>query len=119
VLSCAAGAAFVYAVLRLSRRLAPEVPWLVVLGLLGGGYIQLFFGDIENYTLTAALVTFYLLTALRFLEGEVGLWVPTVLLAVAICFHLLAGWLIPLRLGCPRPITSSNSISGCCSVPRS
>jgi hypothetical protein len=38
------------------------------------------------------------LTALRFLEGEVGLWVPTVLLAVAICFHLLAGWLIPSLL---------------------
>lgn len=95
VVSCLAGAAFVYAMLRLAPRLAPRAPWLLVGGALAGGYLQLFFGDVENYTVTAALVAFYLLAAARFVADEVPLWVPTVALAAAILFHLVAGWLLP------------------------
>ena len=93
VVSCLAGALFVYAIVRVARRLAPMAPWLFVAGMLAGGYMQLFFGDVENYTVTAALVTLYVLAACRFLAGEVRLLVPTLTLAVAACFHLEAGWL--------------------------
>src|SRR5262249_22718181 len=73
VISCAAGALFVYVIFRLARRLAPLTPWLFVAGVFAGGYMQLFFGDVENYTVTAVLVTLYVLAACRFLSGEVRL----------------------------------------------
>ena len=98
VVSCLAGAVFLYGVIRLARRVSPGAPWLFVAGALAGGYMQLFFGDIENYTVTAALAIFYVLAACRFLAGEVGVWLPTVVLAVATCFHLEAGWLMPSLL---------------------
>ena len=98
VVSCTAGALFIYALVRLARRLAPAAPWLFVAGVLAGGYMQLFFGDVENYTVTAAIVAFYTLAALRFLAGEVPLWVPAATLAIAACFHLESAWLWPSAL---------------------
>jgi len=95
VTSSLAGGAFVVLAIRLAGRLAPSAPGLFLLGLFSGAYMQLFFGDIENYTLTAVVVTAYLLVAVRFLRREVTLVVPAVTLAAAMSFHLLAGWLLP------------------------
>ena len=98
VASCTAGAVFIYVLIRLTRRVAQPAPWLFVAGVLAGGYMQLFFGDVENYTITAAIVAFYVLAACRFLEGEVALWVPATALAIAAGFHLEAAWLWPSAL---------------------
>ena len=98
VVSCIAGVLFIYVLLRLSRRLAPERTWLFLTGVLSGAYMQLFFGDVENYTVAAALVAVYVLAACRFLAHEAPLWVPALALAIAICFHLEAGWLLPSAL---------------------
>jgi len=95
VISSLAGAVFVLLAVRLAGRLAPSAPGLFLFGLFSGAYMQLFFGDVENYTLTAVVVTAYLLVAVRFLRGEVALAVPAVALAAAMSFHLLAGWLLP------------------------
>jgi hypothetical protein len=95
VLSCAAGMAFVYGVVRLAPRLAPRHPSLFALGAVSGGYMQLFFGDAENYTVTAALIVFYLIAAVRYVAGDVRLRVPAACLAVAMCFHLETGWMLP------------------------
>ena len=95
VVSCLAGALFVYGLLRLAPRLAPARTWLFLIGAVSGGYMQLFFGDVENYTVSAAIVVFYVLAAHRYLSGEVGLHVPSAILAVAMCFHLETGWLLP------------------------
>ena len=98
VVSCTAGVLFIYVLLRLSTRLAPDRGWLFLAGVLSGAYMQLFFGDVENYTITAAIVAAYVLAASMFLAGEVPLQAPAVVLAVAICFHLEAGWLLPSAL---------------------
>jgi len=95
VTSSLAGAGFVFLAVRLAGRLAPSAPGLFLCGLFSGAYMQLFFGDIENYTLTAVVVTAYLLVAVRFLRGEVPLAIPAVTLAAAMSFHLLSGWLLP------------------------
>jgi hypothetical protein len=95
VVSCVAGSLFVYGLLRLARRLAPDRTWLFLLGALSGGYMQLFFGDAENYTVTAAIVVLYVLAACRFIARDGPLWVPIAVLAIAMCFHLEAGWLLP------------------------
>ena len=98
VLSCLAGSVFIYGMLRLAGRLSPARSWLFLAGALGGGYLQLFFGDVENYTITAALIVLFVLAAWRFLAGESGLWLPTCVLALAMCFHLETGWLLPSLL---------------------
>jgi len=95
VLSCAAGCAFVYVLCRAARRFAPERTWLFLAGVVSGAYMQLFFGDVENYTITAVLILIYVVAACRFLDGELPLRVPAIALAVAACFHLEAGWLLP------------------------
>jgi len=95
VLSCAAGVVFIYVMARLAPRLAPRAPWLLLAGALAGGYLQLFFGDVENYTITAALVAGYLLAAARYLDGDTPLLVPALTLATALTFHLVSGWLLP------------------------
>jgi len=95
VVSCTAGALFIYILLRLSTRLAPERTWLFLIGSLSGAYMQLFFGDVENYTITAMLVALYVLAAWRFLAHETPLWVPAIVLALAAAFHLEAAWLLP------------------------
>jgi len=95
MVSCIAGCVFIYALVRLSRRLAPERTWLFLLGMLSGGYMQLFFGDVENYTVTAAIVMLYVLAAWRYIAREAPLWAPILGLAIAMCFHLETAWLLP------------------------
>jgi hypothetical protein len=95
VVSCAAGCVFVYALLRLARRLAPDRTWLFLAGTCSGAYMQLFFGDAENYTITAALVVLYLIAAARFIARETAMLTPMLTLAAAMAFHLEAGWLLP------------------------
>ena len=98
VVSCTAGAVFIYVLLRLASRLAPDRPGLFLGGVLSGAYMQLFFGDVENYTVTAAIVAVYALASWRFLAREAPLWMPAVALAAAMCCHLEAGWLLPSAL---------------------
>lgn len=95
VISSLAGIAFVVLAFRLAARIASAAPGLFLFGLVSGAYMQLFFGDVENYTLTAVVVTAYLLAAARFLRGDAALWEPAVALGAAMSFHLLAGWLLP------------------------
>lgn len=67
-------------------------------GCLSAGYIQMFAGDVEFYAMVAALVSFYLLLSLEHLRGNLTLVLPSIALGVAICSHLLAGWLLPSLL---------------------
>ena len=95
VCSCIAGSVFVYGLVRLARRIVPTRRWLFIAGAVSGGYMQLFFGDVENYTITAAIVLLYVLAAARFLARDGSLLTALVTLAIAMCFHLEAGWLLP------------------------
>lgn len=95
VTSSLAGSVVVVLAFRLAARLAPSAPGIFLIGLFSGAYMQLFFGDVENYTLTAVVVTGYLLAAARFLRRDAPLSEPAVVLALAMSFHLLAGWLLP------------------------
>jgi hypothetical protein len=98
VMSCVAGSLFVYGLVRLAPRLAPIRTWLFAAGAMSGVYMQLFFGDVENYTITAALVVFYVIAAVDFLNRRMRLRVPVAMLAIAMCFHLETAWLLPSSL---------------------
>jgi hypothetical protein len=95
VLSCLAGGVFVFLLLTYCRLLVSDRPLSAFLLMVSGGYMQLFFGDVENYTLTAVWVMAYFLGSALFLRKRVSVVVPSLLLAVSLTFHLLAGFLIP------------------------
>jgi hypothetical protein len=97
-LSIAAGASFVFVLLRLCFIVSPKNPFALFLAITAGGFMQLFFGDVENYTLTAVLVLAYLYLGIAHLRCGAPLVAPSAVLALAITFHLLAGFLIPSLL---------------------
>jgi hypothetical protein len=98
--SCSVGGLFVFATLTFARAHFPrrQAIWFVLLTF-SCGFMQLFFGDIENYTIVVTLVALYLFSGFRYLGDErKSVLVPTVLFATAMCFHLEAGWLLPTLL---------------------
>lgn len=105
VVSCLAGGVAVYLALGLIRRFPPTRWPFVVLGLFAGGWVLIFFGDVENYTLTNVVVLAYLTAALRFLDENRDpdpkggrLWPVGLILGVATLCHLEALVLAPSLL---------------------
>jgi len=95
VLSSFAGGVFIFLLLLYSPRLSTDHPFFAFLLFIAGGYMQLFFGDIENYTLTAVWIMGYFLASAQFIEKKNSIILPSILLAIAMTFHLLAGFLLP------------------------
>ncbi len=95
VLSSIAGGVFIFFLLRFCRRLLPLNPLGLFLIIVSGGYMQIFFGDVENYTLTAVFILLYFCFSLACIRGKRHIALPSSILAVAMTFHLLAGFLLP------------------------
>jgi len=95
VLSSVAGGAFILLLMYYCTVMFPERPVLAFVICVSGGYMQLFFGDVENYTLTTTLIMAYFLASALFIKGRWSIITPSVILAAALTFHLLAGFLIP------------------------
>ena len=95
VLSSLAGGAFILMLLYFCSIVFPRRPLLAFALCISGGYMQLFFGDVENYSLTMVWIMAYFLTSALYVRRRMSLVIPSVLLAAALTFHLLAGFLIP------------------------
>ena len=96
VWSSVMGALFVFVLLLFTERRGPSVGrWMLVLLIASAGFMQLFFGDVENYAAVAFLIMCYLFAGIEHLRGRISIVLPSVLLATATMFHLLAGWLLP------------------------
>jgi len=98
VLSSVAGGAFILLLMYYCSVMFPERPVLAFAVCVSGGYMQLFFGDVENYTLTATWIMAYFLVSALYIKGRMSVIIPSVILATALTFHLLAGFLIPSML---------------------
>jgi hypothetical protein len=98
VLSSLAGGAFILLLMQYCTVMFPESPVLAFVICVSGGYMQLFFGDVENYTLTTTLIMAYFLASALYIKGRWSILTPSVILAAALTFHLLAGFLIPSLL---------------------
>jgi hypothetical protein len=94
-ISSVAGGVFVLLLARYARLVHPARPGILVALMLAGGYAQLFFGDVENYTLTAVAILAFFVAAERFLQRRTSVVWPSAWLAVAMMCHLLAGFLLP------------------------
>jgi len=98
VLSSLAGGVAVFVLLWLCDWLVPANSIGLLLLTASCGFMQLFFGDPENYTFLSTLILIYLGAAYWYLRQEVSLLVPSVILAVAVVFHAIGGWLGPSLL---------------------
>jgi tetratricopeptide (TPR) repeat protein len=72
-----------------------SVVLLVTLILISQGYIQLFFGYVENYAFYTVSVALYLWLSLRFLRGDGPLLLPALALLAAVAFHIASVILLP------------------------
>ncbi len=71
------------------------IAWLVTLVLLSQGYVQLFFGYVENYTFYALALGIYIYVALRFIAGTSPLLLPGLAVILALTLHLSAAVVVP------------------------
>lgn len=102
--SIVAGVIFVFIVFVLCRRIigtsgtTKRTCFLATLLLLTQGYVLLFFGYVENYTIYLLLIGVYLLTALLHLGRRIPLSVVTLVFLVTMGTHLSTFALIPSYL---------------------
>lgn len=94
-LSSIAGGVSIYLILIYCKKLLPTKSLGLFMIIVSGGYMQLFFGDIENYTLTATIIFSYFYSSYRYIKNEHPIIFPSSILAIAMTFHLLSGFLLP------------------------
>ncbi len=68
---------------------------LFLLGICTGGYMLLFFGYVEYYSLFILSVMVYTLTGLLVIKGKLNRWVTIAPLFLAVFFHVMGVSLIP------------------------
>jgi len=95
LLSCLAAPFFLYILLTFSRRLVPDRALQLSLFIMSGGFAQLFFGDMEYYTISITLVIAYFYLAYTYLQSETSFVTPAMLLALAMTFHMETLYLLP------------------------
>jgi len=98
LISCACGLVFIFTLLKLCPLLAPRKPLIPFAALLSGGFMQLFFGDMEHYTICATFIFLYFLAALLYIRRQVNLVLPAFLLMAGMVSHMAAIFLLPSLL---------------------
>ncbi|MBM4373400.1 MAG: hypothetical protein FJ098_17215, partial [Deltaproteobacteria bacterium] len=95
VVNCLAAGLAVPLLALVAREHAPTRPLTFIALAITGGWIQLYFGDPENYTLTSLWLLLYFLLSARHLRGHTPLVAPAAALAGAMTFHMLSAFLLP------------------------
>jgi len=97
MVSISAGLLFLIAVAWVSKRLFDRTIDRILfwLGLASSGYMLLFFGYVENYSLFVLSVAVYSLIGLLIIKGKINRLLILPVLALAIFFHVLGVTLIP------------------------
>jgi len=97
IVSISAGVLFLIAVAWVSKRLFDRTIDRVLfwLGLASSGYMLLFFGYVENYSLFVLSVAVYSLMGLLVVRGKINRWLILPVVVLPIFFHVLGVTLIP------------------------
>ena len=97
IVSTSAGVLFLIAVALVSKWLFDRTINRVLfwLGLASSGYMLLFFGYVEYYSLFVLTVAVYTLMGLLVIRGKINRWLILPVLALAAVFHVMGVTLIP------------------------
>jgi len=71
---------------------------LFVLGAGSGGYMLLFFGHVENYSLFVSALAVFAFTGMAAAEGRISRWYVMIPLVFALFFHLFGLTLVPAAI---------------------
>jgi len=95
ILSVFSGLLFMLLLVKYAKENIESERLLFVLLVSSGGFMQLFFGDVENYSITIVIVMWYFLMAARVMNAKTSVINAAFILGLAMCFHLEAGFLLP------------------------
>ncbi len=100
IISYTAGVLFVAVAAWLSRKLYEDRgrAFLLFVGLVSSGYMLLYFGYVENYSIFGLSVLIYCLVGLLVWQGRVNHWLMVLLQAVTVLFHIFGVTFIPATL---------------------
>ena len=93
VLSSLAGGGFIFFLLLFSEKIAGRRFYTFFFGVISGEFMQLYFGDVENYTITNLLVFLFFYFSYLCIKEKKSIGFPSLFLALAMGFHLEAGFL--------------------------
>lgn len=79
------------------RELGRRWPMFVIL-MVSGGFMQAFFGDVENYAGVMALCMAYMWASREYFEDRLSVVTPSLVLALAVSMHLMALCMMPAHL---------------------
>lgn len=71
---------------------------LFFIGIASGGYMLMFFGYVENYSIFANSILIYSLSSILIVQGKLKSWAIIPLQALAIFFHIFGVTLIPATI---------------------
>ncbi len=97
LVSCLAGVIYIYIVIETAAELGNDVKqrWIAFGILISPGYMQLFFGHIENYALSTALLSLALYSSIKFMRGAATPFSLGLAYSLAVTAHLSAVWILP------------------------
>ena len=97
IISIGAGLLFVSVVIWFSRKFFDQrwQHWLFVIGVLSGGYMQLFFGYVENYSLFTVSVAIHFLVGLKVAAGKLSKFLLLLSLIASMSLHIMGVTLLP------------------------
>lgn len=94
-LSAAAGGIFIFALFLAAKAHVGDRAVALVALVASGAFMQMFFGDVEHYSLTTAVMVAYFYVAALFLQDRLSIVWPCSVATVALVCHLLSGFLAP------------------------
>ncbi len=96
--SSAMGGVFIlFAMLLSNRESGTRWPFFLLL-MVTGGFMQVFFGDVEHYAGITAFSMAYIWAVREFLEDRFTILIPALFLAVAVSMHVMALCFLPAHL---------------------
>jgi len=100
IISIGAGIIFLLVTAWISKKLFDRLfeRLLFWLGLATGGYMLLFFGYVEYYSMFVAAVGIYVLAGLLAVRNRRAKWPPLMLAVVVVTFHIMGIFLLPSAL---------------------
>ncbi len=100
VISIGSGIAFLASVILTARSLFARTPQrvLFILGMASGGYMLLFFGYVEYYSVFVLSVALCSMAGLLVARGQLSRWILLPILALAVSLHVFGVTLIPATI---------------------
>lgn len=98
VFACICAVASIYLIFKIGELLWPTRPLLPFLLMITGGFMQILFGDMEQYPLVTVFVFLFLFSALLFINKKISLLIPSISFLLAITSHFASIYLFPALL---------------------